>query len=235
MMSFSTSHATLMNSWLQRLKRGNLLNWINFCPGLLELAVGMKLLNLFSRRASHFFVNQTEKERKINNIRKWEQAFRIYAAIYCNANPSRAAEIWQYVFIINKAASSFVWSNVLEYDFIFRQMMARNPNRSWGKAYNQMWNVCMTDPIPRQQFSYSQNFNNRTTVSHGGTSGSGNKSVGAKRDKPDYCWKFNKGKCKFGVNCKFVNKCSYCDASDHGLHSCPKKAASMSSTAAAAE
>ena len=28
---------------------------------------------------------------KISNVRKWEQAFRIYAAIYSNANPSRSA------------------------------------------------------------------------------------------------------------------------------------------------
>ena len=37
-----------------------------------------------------------EKESKINGIRRWEQAFHVYAAIYTKANPDRASEIWQY-------------------------------------------------------------------------------------------------------------------------------------------
>ena len=34
------------------------------------------------------------KESKITRIRKWEQAFWIYAAVYTDANPERASEIW---------------------------------------------------------------------------------------------------------------------------------------------
>ena len=49
-----------------------------------------------------------QKETKITNVRRWEQAFRVYAAVYSEANPEKAAEIWQYVHIINSAASSFV-------------------------------------------------------------------------------------------------------------------------------
>ena len=44
---------------------------------------------------------------KIMGIRKWEQAFRTYAAIYTEVNPERASEIWQYVYTINLAALSF--------------------------------------------------------------------------------------------------------------------------------
>ena len=167
-----------------------------------------------------YFMNPADRDRKITGVRRWEQAFRVYAAIYSNANPLRSAEIWQYVYIINKAASSFIWSNVSEYDYIFHQMMETNPKRNWGKTYSQIWNLCMTDPIQRQ----SMNHNNQQH--HGNFSGRTNMNTSVtnkKQHKSDYCWKFNKGKCKFVADCQFVNKCSYCDSTAHGLVNCPKK------------
>ena len=59
-------------------------------------------------------------------MRQWKQAFRVYAAIYSRANPTRAAEIWQYVEIINQAAGTYVLENVASYDFHFRKMMSKN-------------------------------------------------------------------------------------------------------------
>ena len=71
-----------------------------------------------------------DKSVKITSFRKWEQAFRMYATIYCGANPSRAREIWQYISVINTAPSSYVWDNVYNYDIIFRHLMAFNPQQS---------------------------------------------------------------------------------------------------------
>ena len=104
-----------------------------------------------------YFMNSTDWDRKITGVRRWEQAFRVYAAVYSHANPSRASEIWQCVFVINKAASIFSWSNVAEYDFIFRQMMSTNPKHSWAKTYTQMWNICLMD---RQQYNFAKGHNN---------------------------------------------------------------------------
>ena len=95
---------------------------------------------------------------KINGIHKWEQAFRVYAAIFSRANPHRAAEIWHYVHTINTAASCYIWDNVLYYNFTFRQMMNLNPGRSWAKIFNQLWNLAMTTPIQRNN-SYGGNYN----------------------------------------------------------------------------
>ena len=50
-----------------------------------------------------------DRENKIGGIRHWDQAFRIYAAIFCKANPTRSAEIWQYIHVINTAAASYAW------------------------------------------------------------------------------------------------------------------------------
>ena len=40
-----------------------------------------------------FLVPVNDKGGRINGFRKWEQAFRMYATIYCGANPNRAKEI----------------------------------------------------------------------------------------------------------------------------------------------
>ena len=70
---------------------------------------------------------------KITNVRKWEQAFCIYAAIYSPAYPARSAEIWQYVYVINSAASTYVWEDVAHYDFVFHSINVCKSGQKLGK------------------------------------------------------------------------------------------------------
>ena len=70
------------------------------------------------------------RDNKIGSYRRWEQPFRAYATIYCGANPQRSKEIWQYITVINTAASSYTWENVYNYNITFRHFMAFNPQRS---------------------------------------------------------------------------------------------------------
>ena len=96
------------------------------------------------------FLVPAQKDNKIGSFRRWEQAFRAYATIYCGANPHRSKEIWQYITVINTAASSYLWDNVYNYDITFRHLMAFNPSCSWMVTYNQMWNLSMREPIPKK-------------------------------------------------------------------------------------
>ena len=148
---------------------------------------------------------------KITNVRKWEQAFRVYAVIYSKANPQRSAEIWQYVYVINTAANSFLWDNVASYDYTFRQLMSAYPNRSWAKTYTQMWNLCMKNPIPDR-------------AGGGSTFTSPSFQRGKSKDpKEDYCWKFNRNHCNRGTRCQWEDRCLYCDGWGHGLFNCLKR------------
>ena len=158
-----------------------------------------------------FLAPVSNRQSKITNIRKWEQAFRVYAAIYSGANPSRAQEIWQYVYVINLAASTYTWDNVANYDYTFRQLMEFNPKRSWAITYRQMWNLAMRNPImPQTDSTINARFGNRGDFH-------------VKKKSPDYCWSFNKGqKCKFGPKCRFIERCSYCDAANHSVVNCHK-------------
>ena len=180
-------------------------------------------LEWVQKDGSTYLVPATNRENKITGIRHWEQAFRAYATIYCAANPTRAKEIWQYVGVINTAASSFCWDNVYNYDITFRHLMAFNPNRSWAVCYNQMWNLSMRDPLPR---SGGQNGKSNFQFNTHNNQVNGRRSSGTlpnKGKKPDYCWNFNKGvHCKYGKKCKFIERCSFCDSPDHGIHICPK-------------
>ena len=153
-----------------------------------------------------------ERETKISNIRKWEQAFRVFAAIYCQANLTRSVEIWQYVHTINSAAVSFDWENVYYYDITFRQMMAERPTRSWAKTYSQLWHAAMCDPLPK-----------------GGPPGrppsnSSGRGGGSKYNdwKDRCCWCYNRGKCR-KWNCGFGHRCSTCGSYSHYYKTCNKQ------------
>ena len=133
-------------------------------------------------------------------MRRWEQAFRIYATIYSQANPQRSSEIFQYMNTINHAARSFAWECVEYYDFTFRQMMARKPNRSWSKGFPELWTMAMTEPLSK------------------------NSGQTKKKDwRDNCCWKFNKGSCRLGPACRFEHKCTYCGSTTHPRIHCYRK------------
>ena len=146
-----------------------------------------------------------EQEGKITNIRKWDEAFRIYAALYAKANPTRSAELMQYMHTIHLANSSYNFDNVLYYDYCFRNEMSDHPERSWGTTNTQMWSLAMRDPLPKKQFA-------------------ANMTTGRRGDpKEAICWKFNRNKCKRGERCRYEHKCSFCFSTQHSYYSCPKR------------
>ena len=162
-----------------------------------------------------FLVPRNDRETKVNNVRRWEQGFKVYAAVYSRFNPHRGAEIWQYMHTINLAASSYSWENVAYYDFMFRQQTAKHPERSWKKINNQLWSLAMRDPISHRNNNYNSS-NNSNFRSES-------------RDPRDhYCWRFNKGTCKqSATECRFEHKCAICNGSSHGKINCYKRKRSM--------
>ena len=93
-------------------------------------------MQFVNHNGASFWVPAGDRETKITNVRKWDQAFQIFSAIYYKAHPERASEIWQYIYVIHMAAGTYAWENVAYYDFTFRQLMSERPNRSWAKIYN---------------------------------------------------------------------------------------------------
>ena len=133
------------------------------------------------------FLAPINKDQRINSAKRWDAAFRVYATIYCRANPDRAGEIWQYIDIIHTASSAYVWDNVAKYDQIFRQLMEFNPRRSWAVTYNLMWNLSMVEPLPKMPNfrSGDKNFQKRQSNANS-----------EERPKYNHCWSFQKGENK---------------------------------------
>ena len=169
---------------------------------------------MVNRNGVSCWVPITDSDCKINNIKRWDEAFRVYAAIYCRANPNRAGEIWQYIYTIHQAASIFSWENVAAYDYTFRHLMARCPLRNWGKTYTQMWNLHLCAPAGKVMSANKPH----------GSSSSG--KSGDWRDK--CCWRYNKNHCKYGKECRFEHRCTYCGAFGHPSKNCHKKTGSGS-------
>ena len=149
---------------------------------------------------------------KINSVRKWDQAFRVFAAIYTHANPERASEIWQYVYVIHTAVAANPWDNVYFYDINFRELMASKPWRSWGKTYTQGWNMAFNNASANQS-AHSVGYSNNNS------NGKSNKDW-----KDDCCWHFNKNRCKrTGTDCNYDHHCTYCAGWNHGFYNCRKR------------
>ena len=171
---------------------------------------GIKLLT----KDGYTYLGSPPNEKKINNIRRWDQAFRVYATIYSMANPNRSGEIWQYVHAIHTAANTYLWDNVSFYDFSFRHLMANKPWRSWAKTYTEGWNMVLKGPSMRQGLQ------NRPQSSYDSQGNGVQKSNKSWRD--DCCWRYNKNSCK-RPDCKYDHRCTHCAGWGHGYNVCRKR------------
>ena len=169
----------------------------------------------------HAFLAPQREEKRINGIRRWDQAFRVYTTIFTHANPERASEIWQHVHVIHTATTTYNWANVSLYDFMFRQLMASKPWRSWAKTDNQGWNLALREPAIRaggMGNTATSNYAPNNSV-HGFTN-----TTKPKTWRDDCCWHFNKNQCKEGNSCKWNDCCTYCGRwNSHGYHNCKKR------------
>ena len=194
----------------EKIRKGQFVELEKLLLKKLQVNTQENRMQLVNKDGMSYFVPSIDRENKIDNIKKWEQAFRTYTTIYCEANPSRSGEILQYVDIIHRAAAIFNWDNVARYDYVFRQLMASKPHRSWAKVYNQMWNLTLNEPI--KKFNEAGNFKKDNYQTNSG-----------QKKKDSFCWKYNKNNCTYGKDCKFDHRCSYCGISGHPVTKCHKK------------
>ena len=153
----------------QKIERGEFVDLERLLPGDRTLGrpgsgddLNRQLFQLISQGTGNYLEPPVPKTGKINSVQKWEQAFRVFAAIYTNANPGRASEIWQYVYVIHTAAAANPWDNVYFYDINFCELMTSKPWRSWGKTYTQGWNMAFNNNNSSSMFGASSgnNYNN---------------------------------------------------------------------------
>ena len=212
MMNFFHTICHIDESLKDKIKRGKFVELEKLIQKkILQYGDQEKRMQLINKDGVSYFVPSVDRESRIDSIKKWEQAFRVYTTIYCQHNPSRSGEILQYIDVIHRAAAIFNWDNVAKYDYVFRHLMDEKPHRSWAKVYTQMWNITLNEPI--KKFNENGNYSNNTN----------SQQKGQHKGKDKFCWKYNKNSCTFGKSCKFDHKCSYCGVHGHPVTACHKK------------
>ena len=212
----STCH--LDEALKQKIRNGEFVELEKLLPRQVKYKHEDERIDIVSREGKSFFMQKYDRDACISGIKKWDEAFRIYMAVYTEANPTRGAELVQYMHNIHTAYSAYHWDNIMFYDYSFRRMMHDYPERNWGITNMQMWSLAMKNPINLKP-------NNHFT---GGGSGSGGAGVApAKKKHNDWrdnvCWKFNRNKCNRGANCRFEHRCSFCGSTQHIYFGCPKR------------
>ena len=149
----------------------------------------------------------------ISSFFKWEQAFRVFSNIYTAKYRQKAVELIQYNHLINMVSLTFTWENVYMYDKDFHMHISRHPYRSWSIILQQAWSVRLKDRIRN---------NNSNGNSSGGFARNNNGNGYGRSGRREFCWRFNNGKCTYGLSCKFAHKCSTCLHYEHGTHNCRK-------------
>lgn len=144
----------------------------------------------------------------INSYRKWEEAFEIYASIYICGNPEKAQDLYDYKFTIRDAANTYIWDNVYEYDIEFRLHIERCKNqRRWSAKLDYEWTRCMKNHI---QFRHDK---------HNSTNETGN-TPGHSSKAREICNRYNKGRCTWGSQCRYLHICKICKKRGHGASIC---------------
>ena len=202
--------ANVDGSMRKKIQDGEYIDFARLVPRdkvIMQQEDRLELVNL-NGKPSFRSINEGEI---INNFGKWEQAFRVFSTIYTDAHPHKAKELIQYNHIIYSTALTWIWSNVYAYDIAFRIHISENPGRNWGIMLEQAWSVRLIERIPH---NISMVKNSPAVIDQG--------SSGGGRSGRKLCWKYNKGNCTYGLNCKFDHKCGICSKFGHGAHNCRK-------------
>ena len=104
------------------------------------------------------------------------------------------------------------------YDKEFRMHISKHPERKWSVILQQAWSMKLKDRISK--FPYQGSFGSPLNGNHSAVSGSE-----SSQKSNDACRHYNRGNCKFGSNCHYDHKCSYCFKFGHSILMCYKLAA----------
>ena len=158
-----------------------------------------------------------QKHNQIKNIHTWTSAFINFMSIMLEKWPGKAQVYLKYMHVIRLAASRVSNLGWVSYDEQFRLRKARAPQSSSADVDVELWLLYVSTPEKTtDNFTFRQPF----------LSGVGQKraqgfQLGHVQKGIRTCWGYNKGRCTYGKNCRFIHKCSECYG-NHPLPACSK-------------
>ena len=154
------------------------------------------------------FTTQSRAGRKIVNLDLWLEAWTVFAAVYVNAHPSRAAELLAYQHQVLKAHKKFTFAAVAEYDRAFRHSLANDATLRWNVTPHTLYTTVFDARAVRP-------FRSGAAVA----SGTAPLPTGTTPVSTDFCRLFNRGICR-RVSCSYTHRCSTCNSDSHGARTC---------------
>ena len=139
----------------------------------------------------------------INSYAKWHLAFRIFSEILTAKHTHKVSELIQYEHVIHTASLTYSWQNVYSYDKDFRIHISKNPLRTWAVILQLAWNMRLKDRVG-SDYNYVKN-------------------VSGSASEKEPCRRFQRGRCNYGINCKFEHRCTICTKFGHGAYMCRKR------------
>lgn len=226
---FSSLTARVNPEIKMRIERGQYINLQRLLPKFrVDPNDDHDKYRMVSKDGYSYFVDDKESSNKedglpVNSISRWDQAFRVYAAIYLEANPRKVQELAEYTQNIHKWSMTYPWQRVYNYDILFRQLVEKKPTRPWDVIHYSYFMGQFGENLNLVQAnrgSFSSP-GSSTSPFNGVTGAAVSNSSGFALNKKDCCFRFNKtGKCKFGDNCNWKHKCYLCGLSNHGFNTC---------------
>ena len=80
------------------------------------------------------------QKKQINSIQDWVSAFTAYAAVLTTANPTRAADLFEYTRLIVQAQQQYRGDAWQMYDIAFRKKAANRHLTKWADIDSALWN-----------------------------------------------------------------------------------------------
>ncbi len=134
---------------------------------------------------------------KISNIEQWTEAFHVYVAVYCQANPLQTAALMKYAAIIQSIAKRSGMTAALFYDDNFRTWQQHQPVVQWGVINSELYlqsSSVMGGSGPRFKAPFPGPAGNTT----------------------GRCWAFTRtGFCTRGKQCRYSHRCTWCGGPHH--------------------
>ena len=149
-----------------------------------------------------------QKHNQIKNIHTWTSAFINFMSIMLEKWPDKAQVYLKYMHVVRLAASRVSNLGWVSYDEQFRLRKARVPQSSWADVDVELWLLYVS--APDSPFLTEWDKNEHRDFS----SDMSKKGIRT-------CWGYNKGRCTYGNNCRFIHKCSECYG-NHPLSACSK-------------
>jgi hypothetical protein len=164
---------------------------------------------------------QSTRQKKLDTIEQWTDAFLVFMAVFCMCHPDKAQDLLKYASVVREAAKKFSVPGALRYDEQFRKRQAVFPDRCWATIDGELWYTVL---IPYGARDVRPNSGAaREIITPRAQAGTNYQRPRLFRQH-GLCYAFNSKEGCRNARCRFFHACSKCRGQTHGSTDCTRLA-----------